>query len=148
MSKLDELIKKYKGGESELISILEEIVRSEGYISFERLNSVSIKLGVPLAKLYGVATFYSFLPTEKCGKYIIRVCSSPSCHLAGSKTLLTFLKEELKIGLRGTTSDGRFTIEKTSCMGQCDKSPSMMINSKVYTNLNKKKIREILKGLR
>jgi NADH-quinone oxidoreductase subunit E len=148
MGRLDELIKKCKGGESEVISILEEIVGSEGYISFERLNWVSIRLGIPLAKLYGVATFYSFLPTEKCGKYIIRVCSSPTCHLNGSKTILDFLKEELKIGLKGTTADGRFTLEKTSCMGQCDKSPAMMINSKVYTNLNKKRIREILKGLK
>jgi NADH:ubiquinone oxidoreductase subunit E len=148
MGKIDDLIKKYKGGESELISILEEIVRSEGYISFEKLNSLSIKLGIPLAKLYGVATFYSFLPTEKCGKYIIRVCNSPTCYLAGSKTLLSFLKEELRIGLKGTTADGRFTLEKTSCLGQCDKSPSMMINNKIYTSLNKKKVREILKGLK
>jgi NADH:ubiquinone oxidoreductase subunit E len=148
MSKLSDLIKKYKTGECELISILEEVIRSEGYISFERLSQVSAELEIPLAKLYGVATFYSFLPTAKCGKYIIRICASPTCHLKGSKDLLDFLKTELKIGLGGTTSDGRFTLEKTSCLGQCDKSPAIMINDNVYTNLTKERLREILGKLK
>jgi NADH-quinone oxidoreductase subunit E len=148
MSKLDNLIKQYKAGDGELISILEEVIRSEGYISFERLSMIGAELEIPLAKLYGVATFYSFLPTAKCGKNIIRVCASPTCHLKGSKDLLDFLKKELKIGLGGTTADGRFTLEKTSCLGQCDKSPAIMINDKVYTNLNKAKIREMLGKLK
>jgi NADH-quinone oxidoreductase subunit E len=139
---------QYKKGKCEIISIFEEIVRSEGYISFERLSFVAGELEIPLAKLYGVATFYSFLPTAKCGKYVIRVCVSPTCHMKGSRDILDFLKKELKIGLGGTTADGKFTIEKTSCLGQCDKSPAMMINGKVYTDLNKTRIKEILSKLK
>jgi NADH:ubiquinone oxidoreductase subunit E len=72
---------------------------------------------------------------QKNAEVYYRVYSSPTYHLAGSKTILAFLKK--LIGLHGTTANGRFTLEKTSCMGQCDKSPAMMINGKVYTNKKK-----------
>ncbi|MBN2094634.1 MAG: NAD(P)H-dependent oxidoreductase subunit E [Candidatus Aenigmarchaeota archaeon] len=147
MGKLDLLIKSCRNGEIELLTVLEEIVRQEGYVSFEKLDKVSRGLGMPLAKLYGVASFYAFLPTKKCGQHIIRVCGSPSCYLNKSFTLLDFLKKELGVKLGDTTTDGKFTLEKASCLGQCDKAPSMMVDGKVYTNLTEEKIRQILAGL-
>jgi len=148
MKRLDPVIKKYKKGELTLLEVLESAARSNNFISFDEMNYLSQKLCIPLAKLYGVATFYSFLPTTHCGRHIIRICGSPSCFLNGSKTLVEFLKEELKINLGETTNDGRFTLEKTSCLGQCDKSPAMMVKDKVYINLDEKKIRSILRGLK
>lgn len=148
MRRLDPVIKKYKKGELTLLEVLEAAAKTNNFISFGEMNYLSQKLCIPLAKLYGVATFYSFLPTTHSGRHIIRVCGSPSCFLNGSKSLVEFLKDELKIGLGETTNDGRFTLEKTSCIGQCDKSPAMIVNSEIYTNLNEKKIRAILRGLK
>jgi NADH:ubiquinone oxidoreductase subunit E len=148
MVNMERLIKNYSCGEITLLEIFEEIARQDGYVSFDKLNSLSRELRIPLAKLYEAASFYSFLPTAKQGKYIIRVCNSPSCYLKGSKSLIAFLKKELKIGLGETTKDGRFTLKKASCMGCCDKAPAMLINGKLYCSLNKSKVREILRGLK
>lgn len=131
--------------ENILINRLREIQEKEGYISEESLKKLSIELKIPISRLYGVATFYSMLYTKKQGKYIIELCSSPSCFLNGSWNLENFLKKELKIDIGETTKDGRFSLRKTSCIGCCDKPPAMLLNGKVYTKLNEKKLKEILK---
>jgi len=148
MKKLDSLILKYKKREFNLLTLLEETVKIKGYLSFKTLNYISENLKIPLAKLYGVASFYSFLPTVKTGKYIIRVCNGPSCYLNGSREILKVLKKELKIDLGQTTKDGKFTLESASCMGCCDSPPAIMINNKVYKNLDKNKIKDIIKKLK
>ncbi len=147
MKKLNLLILKYKKEEFNLLSLLEETVKVKGFLSFETLNYISKNLKIPLAKLYGMASFYSFLPTAKTGKYVIRVCNSPSCYLNGSQEVLETLKK-VGIGVGKTTKNGKFTLELTSCIGCCDSPPAMMINNKVYKNLDKTKIRNIIKGLK
>ena len=148
MKKLDNLISEYKRGECKLITLFEEIVKSKGFLSFENLNYLSKNLDIPLAKLYTTASFYSFIPTAKKGKYIIRVCNNLSCNLNGSENIIEVLKKELKINLGETTGDGKFSLELTSCIGQCDSAPAMMINNKIYTKLDKTKIRRILRELK
>jgi NADH:ubiquinone oxidoreductase subunit E len=147
MKKLDLLILKYKKEEYNLLTLLEETVKVKGFLSFETLNYISKNLKIPLAKLYGMASFYSFLPTTKTGKYLIRVCNSPSCYLNGSQKVLEILKK-FGIEVGKTTKDGKFTMELTSCIGCCDSAPAMMINNKVYTNLDRTKIRDIIKRLK
>ena len=148
MNKLDSLISQYKKGECELITLFEEIVKSKKYLPFEKLNYLSKKLDIPLAKLYTTASFYSLIPTAKKGKYIIRVCNNLSCNLNGSENIMEMLKKELKINLGETTKDGKFSLELTSCIGCCDSAPAMLINNKPYTNLDKTKVRKILRELK
>ena len=147
MKKLDLLILKYKKGKINLITLLEETIKLKKFLSFEVLNYLSKNIKVPLAKIYSVASFYSFLPTAKTGKYTIRVCNSPSCYLNGSQKILKILKK-FSIEVGKTTKDGKFTLELTSCIGCCDSAPAMMINNKVYKNLDENKIRGLIKGLR
>lgn len=148
MKNLDSLILKYKKGECKLITLLEEIVKLNGSLSFESLNYLSKNLKIPLAKLYTPASFYSFLPTTKKGKYIIRICNNLSCCLNGSENIIELLKKELRINLGETTKDGKFSLELTSCLGCCDSAPAMMINNKVYVKLDKNKVHEILRELK
>ncbi len=148
MKKLNSLILEYKKGECRLITLLEEMAKSGGYISFKELNNLSKKLDIPLAKLYTTASYYSFLPTTKKGKYAIHLCNNLSCYLNGSEDILEVLKKDLKINLGDTTKDGKFSLELTSCIGCCDSAPAMMINDKVYVKLDKNKVREILRELK
>lgn len=148
MRKLDGLIKKYRSGEVVLLDLLEEIADEDRCVSLKKLEYLSEKLNIPLAKLYATASYYSFLPTTPQGKYVLRICNSPSCYMKGSKNLITFLKEELKIGLSETTKDGKFTLKKTQCLGCCDKAPAMMINDKLYCELTETKLRKILRSLK
>jgi len=128
-----------------LINRLREIQKKEGYLSEEALKKLSLELKIPLSRLYGVATFYSMFNTKKQGKYIIELCASPSCFLNGSWNLETFLKKELKIDIGETTKNGKFSLKKTSCIGCCDSPPAMLLNGKVYTKLNEKKLKIILR---
>ncbi|MGC9310589.1 MAG: NAD(P)H-dependent oxidoreductase subunit E [Candidatus Aenigmatarchaeota archaeon] len=148
MAKRVLILNKYCAGEVPLIEVFEEIVKQEGCLSKERLEELSSALDIPMAKLYSTASFYSFLPTRDKGKYIIRVCNSPSCCLNGSRELLEFIKKELKVELGEVTKDGKFSVVKSECMGACDRAPAMMINDRLYTNLTKPKIREILRSLK
>ena len=82
------------------------------------------------------------------GKYVIRFCESPPCHILDSDNLLEFTKNELGVPLNHTTKDGLFTLEKTACLGVCEVAPAMQINEVVHGNLTKDKIKQILADYR
>lgn len=136
---------KKKENESKLL--LPELVKAQkkhGYLSEDTLKKISKELGIPISRVYGAATFYSFLHTEKIGKNIIRVCNSPSCHVNSSWNIIEFLEEELKVVLGQTTHDKKFSLFESSCIGCCDEAPAMLLNGKPYTNLTKEKLKKIL----
>lgn len=127
---------------------LESIQKRFGYISEKEMKKLSEKLDVPISHIYGVATFYAHLYTKPQGKYIIKICNSPSCYLNGSLNIIKYIEKKLKIRSGQTTKDKRFSLHIESCIGCCDQAPAMLINEKVYGNLTKKKIEDILKKLR
>ncbi len=143
---IDEIIKHRK--DNLLLPMLQAIQTKFGCISEANAHYLAKKTGTPFSKIYGVITFYEMLYTEPKGKYIIRICNSPSCYLNGSLNLIRFLSLLLKIKSGETTKDRKFSLEIVSCIGCCDKAPAMMINDKVYGNLTEKKIREIISGLK
>ncbi len=119
--------------------------KKERYLSEKTLKRISKETGIPISRVYGVATFYSFLNTEQHGKNIIYVCNSPSCHVNGSWNIIGFLEEELKVVLNQTTKDKKFGLYEYSCIGCCDEAPAMLLNGKPYTKLTEEKLREILR---
>ncbi|MCK5282081.1 MAG: NADH-quinone oxidoreductase subunit NuoE [Nanoarchaeota archaeon] len=127
-----------------LLPRLTKIQKEEGYLSEERLKELAKEISIPITRIYEVATFYSFITIDKKGKYVIRVCASPSCHINGSDDILEIFERLLEIKVGGTTKDNKFTLEKTSCIGCCDEAPAALINDEAYTKLNDEKIREIL----
>lgn len=143
---IDEIIKHRK--DNLLLPMLEEIQAKFGYVSEANAHYLSRKTGIPFSKIYGVITFYEMLYTEPKGKYIIRICNSPSCYLNGSLNLIKFLASLLKIKSGETTKNKKFSLEIVSCIGCCDKAPTMMINNKIYHNLDEKKIKKIISGLK
>jgi len=128
-----------------LLTELRKIQKRKGYISEEDMKKLSKKTKIPISRIYGAATFYSQLHTEKQGKYVIEVCNSPSCYLNGSLNIIKFLERKLKIKSGQTAKNKKFSIHICSCIGCCDQAPAMKINKKVYGNLTKEKIGEILK---
>jgi len=143
---IDEIIKNRK--DNLLLTMLQAIQAKFGYVSEANAHYLSRKTGIPFSKIYGVITFYEMLYTEPKGKYIIRICNSPSCYLNGSLNLIEFLVSLLKIKSGETTKNKKFSLEIVSCIGCCDKAPAMIINNKVYGNLDEKKIKKIISGLK
>ena len=127
-----------------LLKKLIKLQKKEGYLKEKSLQNLSQEINIPLVKIYETASFYSFLSTKPQGKYIIRICSSPSCFLNGQENLVAIFKKLLKIDVEKTTEDGLFSLTLTSCIGCCDKPPAAMINDILYTELSEKKVKEIL----
>jgi NADH:ubiquinone oxidoreductase subunit E len=78
------------------------------------------------------------------GKYIVRICQSPPCHLLGATPIAQELMKQLGVGFHETTADGVFTLEMSSCLGICGVAPAMMINDEVYGNLTPERIAAIV----
>ena len=96
----------------------------------------------------GTASFYTMYSFDPRGKYVIRVCESPPCHILGAQTIFKAIETKLGIKEGETTKDGFFTLEGTSCLGVCSVAPAMMINDEVYGNLDEEKIGKILEQIK
>ncbi len=141
---VNSIIEKYGNDRRNLIPILHELQKDMGYISEEAMEIVADKLGTTVSQVHGVATFYTLFYTKPQGKYIVRLCDSPPCHIEGSKRIRQAIAEELGIEPGNTTEDGQFTFEIVSCMGLCGVAPAMMVNDEVYGNLTPEMIPAIL----
>jgi NADH-quinone oxidoreductase subunit E len=146
----EKILKKYKPQAANLLGILHDIqnASAEQYLTDGDLRAVADFLKLSYSFVHGVATFYTMYSLKPRGKYLIRVCQSPPCHLLGSTTIARELMRLLGIGFGATTADKRFTLEMSSCLGVCGVAPAMMINDQVYGNLTTERIAEVIEGLR
>ncbi|MDA3862274.1 MAG: NADH-quinone oxidoreductase subunit NuoE [Deltaproteobacteria bacterium] len=140
---------KYKNaGPDALIPLLQDIQGELGYLSREAITEVSKGLKLSESKIYGVASFYNQFKFNPPGKYHIQICRGTACHIKGSKTILEHLERELKIAPDQTTKDGLFSLEVVSCVGACSLAPVIVVNNKFHADVDKKKIKKIIKKIR
>ena len=145
---LKAFIAEWKEKPGNLIMVLHQVQQTYGYIPREVAIEVSELLNVPLAKIYGVVTFYNFFKLQKAGKYIIQVCLGTACYLRGGDDLMKELERELGIGVNGTTPDGLFSIEAVRCLGCCGLAPVIVVNGEVHGKLDTKSIPGIVEKYR
>ena len=145
---LKAFIEEWKEKPGNLIMVLHQVQQTYGYIPREVAIEVSELLNVPLAKIYGVVTFYNFFKLQKAGKYIIQVCLGTACYLRGGDDLMKELERELGIGVNGTTPDGLFSIEAVRCLGCCGLAPVIVVNGEVHGKLETKSIAAIVEKYR
>jgi NADH-quinone oxidoreductase subunit E len=136
-----ELLQKYPPSAESLLDILHGLQDAELHhcLSDDALRAVAEYVNVPLSEVVSTATFYSMYSRGPRGRHIVRICESPPCHLAGTENLLDTLTNHLGIEIGGTTSDGTFTLETTSCLGLCAEAPAMMIDDRMYGHLTREK---------
>lgn len=144
-SVLDEVFKAYpEAGRESLIPILQEIQLKYGYLSREAMIEVGRYLGLPVSKVYGVATFYNQFRFHPIGKYHIQVCRGTACHVKGSDKVLDALKQILGIEPGQTSGDGLFSLEVVACLGACGLSPVVTVNGEFYAGVSPKDMEEIV----
>ncbi|MCL2848036.1 MAG: NAD(P)H-dependent oxidoreductase subunit E [Firmicutes bacterium] len=142
------IVKKYANQKGSLISILQSVQELFGYISTDAIEFIAKKTGIAIAKIEGVASFYSQFRTEPIGKYHILFCLGTACHVNSGKEIFDRLKDFLDVKDNGTTEDGLFTLSGVACIGCCSLAPAFMISGKVYGGLTSEKAIEIIRGLR
>ena len=131
--------------EAATVEALRILQRSRGFVSDEAVRDLAPLLSMTAEEVDGVATFYPFIFRRPVGRHIILVCDSVTCWIMGYRDVLgRHLKERLAIDLGETTKDGRFTLLPVSCIGACDHAPALMVDGKLYGDLDKKRIDSIL----
>lgn len=101
-------------------------------------------MGIPLAELYGITSFYSFFSLVPKGKHVLQVCLGTSCYVKGAERILKTLKKDYGLEAGGITSDGKFSLEQVRCLGCCGLSPVMAIKENIYRKVKPSQIRDIL----
>ena len=127
-----EIISRYKDEKTPLMMILSDIQKEFGYIPLEVQELISEQIGVPVAEIYGVVTFYSFFSLNPKGKYVIGVCLGTACYVKGSQQVIDKFSEIIGIKAGETSKDGLFTLDALRCIGACGIAPALTINGKVY----------------
>jgi len=131
--RVNEIIGEHGREQSALIPILQEVQAEYRYLPEEILTYIATAMGLSVATVFGVATFYAQFSLEPKGKYVVRVCDGTACHVRHSMPVYQAIRSRL--GLKDgkfTTPDMMFTVETVACLGACGVAPAMVINEKVY----------------
>ena len=138
------VIEEHKGQEGATIPVLHKAQEIYGYLPIEVQTMIAEGLGVPLAEVYGIVTFYTQFSLSPKGKYHIGVCLGTACYVKGSGDILEKIKERLGIDVGECTEDGKFSIEATRCIGACGLAPVLTVNEEVYGRLTVDDVDDIL----
>jgi NADH:ubiquinone oxidoreductase subunit E len=145
---LEKILTNYTKNGGNIITILQDVEETFGYIPEEAVNWFSKKLNIPASRFYGVATFYAQFHLKPRGKNIITVCRGTACHVKGSERLINRLLIELDIPTGEDTSDDlKFTVEKVNCVGACGIAPVVVFNKEVHGKMTLDKLMRDLKRL-
>jgi NADH-quinone oxidoreductase subunit E len=145
VSQIDGIIKQYRGRESAILAILQDIQAKEKYLPKEALEYVSQKMHIPLAQVFRIATFYNALSLKPRGRHKVDVCLGTACHVRGGNKILEKMERDLGISVGETTKDKRFTLESVHCVGCCSLGPVAVVDGNVFGRLSQEKVPTLLK---
>lgn len=136
----DVIFTRFDGDTEDLIMILQAIQKEYNYLPMPGLSYVSTRLGLPLSRIYEIATFYAKFSLEPRGRNLISVCLGTACHVRGGQRVKERLEGHLEIVAGTTTEDMRFTLETVRCVGCCSLGPVVIINEKTFPRMDSFKI--------
>lgn len=133
LSAVNRILEENNHDPARLIPILQQVQEVYKYLSKDVISYVANSLDIPVARVYGVATFYAHFSLNPKGKHIFRLCDGTACHVKKSHGILNVLYEKLKLNDdKRTTDDLMFTVELVSCLGACGLAPVMVVDETVY----------------
>jgi len=144
VDQLKSICAEYNNDPGELISILHKSQNSLGYLPSEVQKVIAHQLHMPVSKVYGVVTFYSFFTMIPKGRYPISICNGTACYVRGAEKVVDEFKRILGINVGESTLDGKFSLSSLRCVGACGLAPVVLIGDKVYGRVTPDKVREIL----
>jgi len=129
---------------SALLSILQEVQRRNFHISEYCMQVIADLLDIHPVEVHSVVSFYHFLHDRPQGQFVIRLCRTISCDMAGKRQVARQLENDLAIRFGETTADGKFTLQWANCLGMCDQGPALLVNESIYTQVTPEKVHVIL----
>jgi NADH-quinone oxidoreductase subunit E len=147
-SDLEALTAKARGRPRALIQVLQDIQDRFHWLPPETLGPVAEALGVPLAQVYGVATFYRSFSLSPRGRHICTVCLGTACHVRGGGAVLESFERRLGIAAGETSSDGAYTLEKVNCLGACALAPLAVVDGRYHGQMTEAKVEAVLAAVK
>ena len=141
---LSAVISDYNASEENLIQVLHMAQVIFGCIPLNVQKFIAKEMQMPFSKVSGVVSFYSFFSTQPKGKYTISVCLGTACYVRGGKKVLEKIKEITGIEVGETSEDKLFSLQVMRCIGACGLAPAILVNEKVYKQLNPTKVEQVL----
>ncbi|MFH0846548.1 MAG: NADH-quinone oxidoreductase subunit NuoE [Chloroflexota bacterium] len=143
--KLKDILVRYDGNESELVTLLQETQREFGYLPREAMEAIARHLKLPTSTVYGVSTFYAQFKFTPAARRVIKVCRGTACHVRGNELILAEVEKQLGIKPGETTSDMKYSLETIPCFGSCALAPVVVVDKTVYGRMTPEKIADILR---
>ena len=149
LERASQIIEAYDCKQANLIAIMQDIQAEYNYLSEAVLTLIAEKLGISIAKVYSVATFYENFSLEAKGKHIIKVCAGTACHVRKSQPIFDAIHDYLNLsGKKKTSADGLFTLETVACLGACGLAPVMTIDGEVHAKMTPEAALALLEDIR
>jgi len=144
LNTIKEICKSFNNEPRELINVLHKTQEHFGYLPAEIQEVVAQELNIPVAKVYGVVTFYSFFTMLPKGKHPISICTGTACYVRGAENVLQEFKRQLGIEVGETTEDGEFSLSCLRCVGACGLAPVVLVGDKTYGRVAPDGVKAIL----
>jgi NADP-reducing hydrogenase subunit HndA len=145
VAKIKEICTSFNNDPQELINVLQSCQEHFGYLPAEVQEVISGELSLPVAKIYGVVTFYSFFTMTPKGKHPISICLGTACYVRGAEKVLEEFKKELGLNVGQVTKDNKFSLSTLRCVGACGLAPVVLVGEKTYGRVAPDDVRNILK---
>ena len=136
--------KSFGNKPGEVINVLHKVQGEYGYLPAEVQELVAKELGIPVSRVYGIVSFYSFFTMTPKGEHPISVCLGTACYVRGAEKVLDELKRQLGIGVGEVTPDGKFSLTCLRCVGACGLAPVIEVGDKVYGRMTPDRVKDVL----
>ena len=141
---IKDVCKSFGNTPGEVINVLHKVQGEYGYLPAEVQELVAKELGIPVSRVYGIVSFYSFFTMTPKGEHPISVCLGTACYVRGAEKVLDELKRQLGIGVGEVTPDGKFSLTCLRCVGACGLAPVIEVGDKVYGRMTPDRVKDVL----
>jgi len=142
---MDQIIDENRARPGAVMVVLNELQGKIGFVSEPMQAYVARKLGVPLATVHGVVTFYSFFTTQPRGRHTVKFCMGTACYVGGTPQLIEKAKQLLGVDVGQTTPDGNVTLEVCRCVGACSQAPVIVVDEELNGRIRPNKLPQVLR---
>ncbi len=144
VEKIHSFCDEFNNEHGELINVLHKTQSEFGYLPAEVQEVIANKMNIPVAKVFGVVTFYSFFTMIPKGEFPISICTGTACYVRGAENVLAEFKKQLDIEVGETSADGKFSLSCLRCVGACGLAPVVLVGDKTYGRIAPDDVKEII----
>jgi NADH-quinone oxidoreductase subunit E len=142
------IVARYPTRRSAMIPLLYLVQSEVGWVPRQGMREVADILGLTTAEVEAVATFYTMLKLHPCGRYVVSICTNPSCALLGGRRLYERALEILGHHAEQISDDGLFTLEEEECMAACDQAPVVTVNYLFFDRVTEDRLQQVIESIR